>query len=147
MLLMSTWRTKKKVSILKGKANWNSVGESASRQRELILRNNGTISVPSHSQSTGAENFFIVDRLLSYASESSHQCASNEYIQQVLWTLEKTCLFKYTENFTTKNENFQRKNSDIFSYFCSKHRLWVLVRTASTRRFVVLVRTASTRRF
>ena len=26
----------------------------------------------------------------------------------------KTCLFKYTENFTTKNENFQVKNSDIF---------------------------------
>ena len=26
----------------------------------------------------------------------------------------KTRLFKYTENFTTKNENFQMKNSDIF---------------------------------
>ena len=27
----------------------------------------------------------------------------------------KTRLFKYTENFTTnKNENFQKKNSDIF---------------------------------
>ena len=27
----------------------------------------------------------------------------------------KTCLFKYTENFTTKtNENFRIKNSDIF---------------------------------
>ena len=26
----------------------------------------------------------------------------------------KTRLFKYTENFTTKNENFQIKKSDIF---------------------------------
>ena len=26
----------------------------------------------------------------------------------------KTCLFKYTENFTTKNENFKIENSDIF---------------------------------
>ena len=26
----------------------------------------------------------------------------------------KTRLFKYIENFTTKNENFQMKNSDIF---------------------------------
>ena len=26
----------------------------------------------------------------------------------------KTCLFKYTENFTAKNENVQKKNSDIF---------------------------------
>ena len=39
------------------------------------------------------------------------------------------------ENFTTKNWKFSDKNSDIFSYFCSKHRLWVLVRTASLRRF------------
>ena len=31
----------------------------------------------------------------------------------------------------SKNENFQIKNSDIFSYFCSKHRLRVFVRTAS----------------
>ena len=26
----------------------------------------------------------------------------------------KTCLFKYIENFTTKNENFQMKNSGSF---------------------------------
>ena len=26
----------------------------------------------------------------------------------------KSCLFKYTENFTTKNEDFQIINSDIF---------------------------------
>ena len=29
-------------------------------------------------------------------------------------TIMKTCLFKYTENSTTKNENFQIKNSNIF---------------------------------
>ena len=32
-------------------------------------------------------------------------------------------------------ENFEIKNCVIFSYFCSKHRLWVFVRTASARRF------------
>ena len=48
----------------------------------------------------------------------------------------KTCLFKYTENFTNKNEIFQIKNSDIFSYFCSKHRLWVFVRTASYPQYM-----------
>ena len=54
----------------------------------------------------------------------------------------KTCLFKYIENFTTINWKFsekkkkkKKKKSYIFSYFCSKHRLWVLVRTASPRRF------------
>ena len=55
--------------------------------------------------------------------------------QWVYGVITKPCLFKYTENLTLKTENFQTKNSDIFSYFCSKHRLWVLVRTASARRF------------
>ena len=31
-------------------------------------------------------------------------------------------------NFTTKKENFQIKKPWYFSYLCSKHRLWVLVR-------------------
>ena len=30
-----------------------------------------------------------------------------------------------------KNDNFQMKNVDIFLIFAPKHRLWVLVRTAS----------------
>ena len=47
----------------------------------------------------------------------------------------KTRLFKYIEMFTSKNRKFSGKNSDIFSYFCSKHRLWVLVRTVSVRRY------------
>ena len=38
-------------------------------------------------------------------------------------------LFKYIENFTTKKWKFSDKNSDIFSYFCSKHRLLILNRT------------------
>ena len=38
--------------------------------------------------------------------------------------------YKYIENFTSKNWKFSDKNSDIFSYFCSKHRLCVFVRTA-----------------
>ena len=35
----------------------------------------------------------------------------------------KTCLFKYTENFTTKTWKISDKNFWYFSYFCSKHRL------------------------
>ena len=49
MLLMSTYGTGKKDSILKGYANWNSVGENASGQRETILRTTGTISALRHS--------------------------------------------------------------------------------------------------
>ena len=40
-----------------------TVLESASRQRENILRNNGTISALGHSQSTGAENFLVIPRI------------------------------------------------------------------------------------
>ena len=47
----------------------------------------------------------------------------------------KTCLFKYTENFTTKNDIFQKKKKCYSSYFCLKYRLWVPVRTVSSRRF------------
>ena len=43
----------------------------------------------------------------------------------------KTHLFKYTENFTTKKWKFSNKKSWYLSYFCSKHRLWVLIRTAN----------------
>ena len=46
----------------------------------------------------------------------------------------KTCLFKYTENFTSNNWKVSDKKLWYFSYFCSKFRLWVLVRTASPRR-------------
>ena len=34
-----------------------------------------------------------------------------------------------------KNDNFQMIFLKYFSYFCSKHRLWVHVRTASVRRY------------
>ena len=42
----------------------------------------------------------------------------------------KTRLFKYTEIFITKKWKFSDKKLRHVSYFCSKHRLWVLVRTA-----------------
>ena len=48
----------------------------------------------------------------------------------------KTCLFTYIENLTTKlKEKKTDKKSDTLSYFYSKHRLCILVRTASTRLF------------
>ena len=57
------------------------------------------------------------------------------YMKRTLSTITKTCLFKYTENFSTKKWKISDKKFWYFSYFCSKHRLWVLVITASTRRF------------
>ena len=45
-----------------------------------------------------------------------------------VFPIRKTRLFKYVENFATKNWKFSDKNSDIFSYLCSKHRLWILLK-------------------
>ena len=57
-------------------------------------------------------------------------------IIRIKFYITKTCLFKYTENFTTKNKwKFSDKKFWYFSHFCSKHRLGVLFRTASARRF------------
>ena len=56
--------------------------------------------------------------------------------KQTLHCITKTRLFKYIEYFTTKKKwKFSDKKFWYFSYFCSKHRLWVLVRTASSKRF------------
>ena len=41
----------------------------------------------------------------------------------------------YWKFYNQKEENFQIKNSDIFHISALKHRLLVLVRTASPRRF------------
>ena len=44
---------------------------------------------------------------------------------------ENTPIQIYRKFHLQKTENFQIKNLIFFSYFCSKHGLWVLVRTAS----------------
>ena len=57
-----------------------------------------------------------------------------------IFGITKTRLFKIYSKFYLQNETFQmkkkqQKNFYIFLYFCSKHILWVLVRTSSARRF------------
>ena len=47
---------------------------------------------------------------------------------------ENTPIQMYRNFHTLKNENFQIQ-TDIFSYFCPKHKLWILVRTALARQF------------
>ena len=63
------------------------------------------------------------------------QLVSGRYTVVLYHAFTKTRLFKYIENFTSKNWKYSDKKLWYFSYFYSKHRLWVLVRTASARRF------------
>ena len=58
---------------------------------------------------------------------------------RVLWwqcySLRKHAYSNIWRNSTYKNWKFSDKKLWYISYFCSEHRLWVLVRTASARRF------------
>ena len=48
---------------------------------------------------------------------------------------ESTPIQIHCKSFRRKIENFHMKKLDIFLISALKHRLWVLVRTASARRF------------
>ena len=57
MLLVNTWMTRKKASVLNGKANWNSVGVCI--EAKVILRNSGIIAALGHSR-----ELLIVPRII-----------------------------------------------------------------------------------
>ena len=55
----------------------------------------------------------------------------------VMFPIKKIRLFKYIKHFTSKNWKFSdKKKLWYFSYFCSKHRLRILVRTAPQSMFL-----------
>ena len=87
------------------------------QQRSRLLRGYLELSCFAGSNTTNTGKATITKHGLSEAS------------------ITKTGLFKYTESFTTKKMKIFRYKFWYFSYFCSKHGLWVLVRTASPRRF------------
>ena len=66
---------------------------------------------------------FIIYLLHNKAYKTPYVYMYIECSYQSVFSIMKTRLFKYIENFTTKNWKFSDKNSDIFTYFCSKHRL------------------------
>ena len=82
---------------------------------------------------------FVINSFLLQHAAGKEMTHSLVFIYK-MWPKEessitKTCLFKYTENFTTKKWKFSDKKFLYFTYFWSKHWLWVLVRTASMRWF------------
>ena len=50
----------------------------------------------------------------------------------------KSCLFKYTENFTNKTWKFSDKKFwyTCISYFCSKYRLWALSQWGGSNEYL-----------
>ena len=106
------------------------VGTRQNRLGEAVLTNT-TIYVSSRNKKNNVypckpQFYYDVQSTLSYhTANGSVQTLHNE----------NTPIQIYRKFHLQKLKTFRYKNSDIFSYFCSKHRLWVLVRTASARRF------------
>ena len=64
-----------------------------------------------------------------YSKTAPHTCALRAVEHAILRKPVRVNLI------SCKNVNFLFKFSDFFSYFCTKHKVWVHVRTASMRRF------------
>ena len=75
----------------------------------------------------------MVNKIISYMYWYHFWFHSNFVCNSAIHALRKHAYSNTLKTLPPKNENFQIKNSDIFLYFCSKHRLWVLVRTAVQR--------------
>ena len=75
----------------------------------------------------------VLELLQTHTQEGKQALMSGFLVQSVAGckfeSTTKTCLFKYIENFTSKNRKFSDKKLLYFSYFCSKYRLWVLFRS------------------
>ena len=134
---------------------WRCMGSqdsiaSLGRHQRMIHYENTPIQIywKFHLQKT--ENIQIINSDIFHISAQNVDCGyllepprwdgSNKYSQSLLLSRNKKnnvypCKPQYIENFTSKNWKFSDNKLWYFSYFCSKHRLWVLVRTASMRRF------------
>ena len=75
------------------------------------------------------------DASMSATKNQSTSINPDMTVLRYFLVITKTRLFKYIENFSTKNWKFSDKNFWYLSHFSSKHRLWVLVRTASPMQF------------
>ena len=60
-------------------------------------------------------------------SNLKHSMQDKIFSRGHFFIITKTRLFNYIGNFTTKKWKFSDKKFWYFSYFCTKHRLWVLV--------------------
>ena len=73
--------------------------------------------------------------LLLFVPHLAFFCCLGKAALRICGTLREHAYSNILKIAPPQNWKSSDKNSDIFSYFCSKHRLWVLVRTASPRRF------------
>ena len=97
----------------------------AKTQISLRIRAIWTILAGTYESSNGSEASSGGQRRLLPACASTHHYENMPI--QIYW--------KFPPPPQKKMKIFRKKKYWYFSYFCSKHRLWVPVRTASPRRF------------
>ena len=100
---------------------------------------NGSLSRILSSMSSRMMPFAFTDKTFkSHANGWLHFPLISLYcvlqLQPISFILRKHNYSNILEILPPENENFQIKKFWYFSYFCSKHRLWILVRTASSRQ-------------
>ena len=96
------------------------------------------INVITFQRAIGSVNDSTSDKSgikIGHKGRKSTLCVSSSQINLCIWavSLQKHAYLNILKT-PPKTESFQIKILK-FLYFCSKHRLWVLVRTASLRQF------------
>ena len=92
-----------------------------------------TTSVSSRLSNKFCGSFRVEGIIFQSSFAHNHEDVQNNNYY-ICMSLRKHAYSNILKILPPKNENFQIKCFYFFSYFCSKHRLWVLVRTASPRR-------------
>ena len=105
---------------------------------QIMKENNGIVKVPLASV-WKIESWSLLLKFQDILFFILFAAAVNERLKNlpivIHYHYENTPI-QYTAIFHSfKNDYCQMKSFDIFSYFCSKHRLCVHVRTASVKRF------------
>ena len=99
-----------------------------------ILRVNRVLR--RHFQTQVFLEFLRVNRVLViFTGETFVLASCLLFFWKGVYSIAKSRLFKYIENFTTKKWKLSDEKILVVFIFCSRHTLWVLVRTASARRF------------
>ena len=123
-----------------GQSPWKSVVRpSRDQTRDLLITSQRHIWLIHQGQPLKHHTIFTLNVwipwLLTILTLKLQQDHMTTVLSTSSFSIMKTCLFKYIENFTIKKGKFSDKKFWNLSYFCTKHRLWVLVRTTSVRWF------------
>ena len=115
-------------------SNVSSTTRSATRRLNIIWKINGTCDMNMNVHKLQILVWFDLHPELIHCLCA---CTRLSYCLKhlIFLPLQKLAYSNVWKISPPKNWNYSDKELWYFSYFCSKHRLWVIVRTALVRRF------------